>query len=290
MPSSYVYLLHLLSFLHIFIILIDLAQTAPSVVSQSTSPNGDEASERSKSETESSLHTGGAAQCQVACQGKEPRRIVLTSLSAKMEHSGTLKEADIKDSISNEGDKQNIAHVRESLKNVDKPKTNSISLEVQEVTCAVPQHKPNRRVEVITLPDDKPSTTESPRICTSGYQLFPASSTPDAAVKTAAKSVAADSSKPSAISNKETSSELDSPHPVALQKSILGAALVTAKNSGITQSNDSSNHSKVANLQARTNDVTLEEQSKGGTSPPVKAPKRVGFVTLTAEKAKQNKS
>ena len=272
--------------------MLDLAQTASSVVPNSTSPKANEASEQSKSTTESNLHDDGAAQCQVACmsrqEGKEPRRIALTSLSAKREHSGTLKEGGIKDSITNEEDaKQNSAHVNESVKNIDKPETTLSSLEVQDVACVLPKQKLTRRVEVITLLDDKPSTAQPCKPCTSRQQLFPGSSNADAEVETAAKSVAAELS---AIGSKETSLEVDSPLPVVPQKSIMGAELVTAKNSGIAQANDSSNHSNVAHLQPSTNDVCLEKQSKGETSPPIKVPKRVGFVTLTANKPKQNNS
>ena len=222
---------------------------------------------------------------------KEPRRISLVSLSTKRDHSGISKEASSINPVENESAiKQISEETKGSVKNVEKPVVDPKRQEVEGKSPVVPNQKPTRRVEVITLLDDSPEKIRPRKSCVSGQQFVTGSSTSVATVSSEVKSIASDGHKVPIINTNATASlELEgSSSPVGSHNSSKDTQLDASIKSPSAPIKEPTDQSEKTDIKSPDKEVRVDCPSKDGSSPVVKAPKRVGFVTLTSNNSKKN--
>lgn len=224
-------------------------------------------------------------------QVKGPRRISLVSPSTKRDHSGISKEANAMNPVESESAMKQInREIKGLVKNAEEPKVDPKHQEVQGTNSVVPNPKLTHRVEVITPLDDSPEKIRPSKNCSPGQQLLSGSSTPVVTVSSEVKSIASDGLKTSIINTNTTAlSELKgSPSSVCSHSSAKDSPFDVSIKSRSAPIKESADQSEKADIKSSDKEVSVDCQSKGGSSPVVKTPKRVGFVTLTSNSSKQN--
>ena len=282
---------------HFLVVLLDPCQSSSPITCSPQVPAIDQVSDKPESKMKDNQRNGGLVQNPTApsCsdihqQGKAPRRVSLVSLSTKRTHSGMLKGSSTVDPVSNQSAIKQADNISDFVKSIDKPEADSQCQRVQDKKSIEPNQKAIRRVEVITLLDESPEKTQPPRMCNLEQECPAGPTCSDATTRVEITSNPSYGCKAPASSTEPTMSSGVEYSVLAIgsQKCAAEAQLhITAKPQNAPVKSSTCQKEETDFQSSGGKEFGIEGQSKIASPPAVKAPKRVGFVTLGSNNPKQ---